>query len=802
MLARWAALLVVTSCVSSSSVRCPDGSLCPEGTACAVVDEATLCVSPDQLASCIGKQDFDECAPNQRCYDGVCLPAGCGNTRVDPDEACDDGNTVPNDGCSADCRSDETCGNGVVDLIKREQCDDGPAGRPLSHDGCASDCTLESAQWTLVNPLGEVVAPAITYDAARDRVVLFGEIRLAASTWEWDGARWMLQTPRVSPVSRTHHAMAYDAVRERVVLFGGSSFNDTWEWDGPNWTLQAPATSPPARNRHSMTFDPRRKRIIMYGGFDPQSSQPLGDTWAWDGNNWMKIESATPPPARQLAALTYDAKRDVVVLYGGFFDALTRYDDTWTLAGSVWTKQTPTNVPPARSGHALAWDGRIERVVLHGGTGPAGIRGDTWLWNGSDWELHPTAGPAATNLLATTNLRAGSPIIFDRGKTYRWDTNWTLVEDSAINVVSRFSAAIAVDVAGRRMLMHGGIETSTTASTMVWTGLWQRFTNTAAGSSPGRVSNAALAFDAARREFVHFGGFNSTTDTTTNETWVYTTSWTQRQPPTPLPAPRLGHVLVYDAARKRTVLFGGTNLDDTWLWDGTQWTLAQPTTRPSARELATASYDPIRNVVVLFGGLAGSLPLADTWEWDGTNWTQRMVAGPPARSGAGMAWDPARKRTVLFGGFSLSQTLGDLWEWDGTAWTQVPTLNTVKPRANHMMVSAFGAGVLSFGGTGDGAQQFNELLWLRYDNDAVEELCDDSERDGDALTGCADADCWRVCTPECSPGTSCPAPVRGCGDGTCDAITESCSTCSADCTCAPTCGDLQCGASESCAGDC
>jgi len=48
-----------------------------------------------------------------------------GNGILDPKEVCDDGNTVSGDGCSSDCRSNETCGNSVVDVIKGEVCDDG-----------------------------------------------------------------------------------------------------------------------------------------------------------------------------------------------------------------------------------------------------------------------------------------------------------------------------------------------------------------------------------------------------------------------------------------------------------------------------------------------------------------------------------------------------------------------------------------------------------------------------------------------------------------------------------------------------
>jgi cysteine-rich repeat protein len=63
----------------------------------------------------------------------------CGNDIVDDraGEACDDGNAVDGDGCSADCRSDETCGNGIADETTGEACDD---GNVVDGDGCSADC--------------------------------------------------------------------------------------------------------------------------------------------------------------------------------------------------------------------------------------------------------------------------------------------------------------------------------------------------------------------------------------------------------------------------------------------------------------------------------------------------------------------------------------------------------------------------------------------------------------------------------------------------------------------------------------
>jgi len=63
----------------------------------------------------------------------------CGNAHPDPGEVCDDGNTKDGDGCSADCKSDESCGNGILDTKAKipEVCDDGNTN---DGDGCSHDC--------------------------------------------------------------------------------------------------------------------------------------------------------------------------------------------------------------------------------------------------------------------------------------------------------------------------------------------------------------------------------------------------------------------------------------------------------------------------------------------------------------------------------------------------------------------------------------------------------------------------------------------------------------------------------------
>ena len=84
----------------------------------------------------------------------VMAAPGCGDGLInEPNEQCDDGNSIPGDGCSGTCQiepyytcatpgqpcvSTIVCGDGVVG--PGEECDD---GNTMSGDGCSSKCLIE-----------------------------------------------------------------------------------------------------------------------------------------------------------------------------------------------------------------------------------------------------------------------------------------------------------------------------------------------------------------------------------------------------------------------------------------------------------------------------------------------------------------------------------------------------------------------------------------------------------------------------------------------------------------------------------
>jgi len=127
------------------------------------------------------------CGPGQVCdvAQDACIDiGGCGDGIVSdekeadgsPKEVCDDGNITDGDGCSANCKSNETCGNGFVDKIRGESCDDGERNGTLG-DSCNSSCVLTACGNGMVDvnedcDPGPQDSPGCNSNAANDPVNL------------------------------------------------------------------------------------------------------------------------------------------------------------------------------------------------------------------------------------------------------------------------------------------------------------------------------------------------------------------------------------------------------------------------------------------------------------------------------------------------------------------------------------------------------------------------------------------------------------------------------------------------------
>jgi len=259
----------------------------------------------------------------------------------------------------------------------------------------------------------------------------------------------------------------------------------------------------------------------------------------------------------------------------------------------------------------MAYDSARRVTVLFGGHFDSApyVSGETWEWDGLNWTLRSTTGPAA-----------------------------------------RFGAAMAYDARRKLTLMMGGNDASGHAFAEFWA--WNGSTWVSRPFPPSSIGSPALAYDSARGVTVMVARGTS------YQTYCETREWDGTNWSQPLahgPEARSGHTMAYDVRRHVTVLHGGwwgvsdQEYYDTWEWDGARW--LKRSTYYVCPETTCMAYDSARGVTVAFGGENYlNWPTGGTWDWDGNTWTQRMIREPIARARAAMAYDAARGEIVMFGG--------------------------------------------------------------------------------------------------------------------------------------------------------
>ena len=296
----------------------------------------------------------------------------------------------------------------------------------------------------------------MTYDAARQRVVLFGGPPAASHTWTWDGTTWVRQQPATEPPIETPKTMAaaglpmaYDEVHRNVVLLVAHPTGidgpppvppDTWTWDGTTWTRQA--ISLPASANGSMVYSGGAKRVVLLGTVT-SNYRTAAHMWSWTGTTWEELHAAQLPPGP--GPMAYDAaRRQVVMLIPSAAENPPAHGtDTWTWDGSTWTQRHPAASPPASTGGptAIAYDADRKSVVMFGGLFLASTALDqTWTWDGTTWtQKRPATNPparwnhamaydAATHSVLVTGGAGSSPdgsfpALTD---TWTWDgVSWT-----------------------------------------------------------------------------------------------------------------------------------------------------------------------------------------------------------------------------------------------------------------------------------------------------------------------------------------------------------------------------------------
>ena len=278
--------------------------------------------------------------------------------------------------------------------------------------GFLNDTWIWDGQWTEVQCPAEELCPSarnhhtMAFDPMRGKVLLFGgdgPTSRLNDLWEFDTyAESWTQLESLPAAGRGSPTMAYHAGRGTMVVYGGSvggptgtATGETWEYDhsqaesNPWGSL---GVAPFARVSAEMVFDPLRDRLVVVGGFDEVEGLPA-DTWEWDDalaphGTWTSFSAAPHPAGRWAPALTFDAARGEIVLYGGFLGtgsgAIGESKETWIRNGTAWASKAGS--PPASGGAVLAYDRMYQMMIMAGGDGtPPGGFDRTWSFDAEGW---------------------------------------------------------------------------------------------------------------------------------------------------------------------------------------------------------------------------------------------------------------------------------------------------------------------------------------------------------------------------------------------------------------------------------
>jgi hypothetical protein len=308
--------------------------------------------------------------------------------------------------------------------------------------------------------------------------------------------------------------------------------------------------SPSARDGAAMAYDPADQDVILFGGLVSGGywgQSVLPDTWRWDGSRWTELHPPASPPALTQAVMAYDPSSQRLVLTGG--ETATADGDfvaangTWTWNGSTWSPQPTGNLPPSAGPFGLATDDATGQLILVAASdGCHGV--NTWRWSGSAWVLlHSTTPPAAAYPVglaydpgaSTLTLLASAgtcPEDMVEGAVSPTATFWSW---GGLTWTSEGSSVPAT-LAG-----SGELATSATGLLLVTPNVIYRWSGSewpTTAASPG-VADAALAYDAADRQLVLFGGICTSCggDSPLDGTWTWDGTWTLRDGSAPTANP-------------------------------------------------------------------------------------------------------------------------------------------------------------------------------------------------------------------------------------------------------------------------
>lgn len=366
----------------------------------------------------------------------------------------------------------------------------------------------------------------------------------------------------------------------------------------------------------------------------------------------------------------------------------------------AWTQLAPGGAPPdVRTLHTAVLSPNNRMIVFGGLNGPGSVTthpmfNDVWVLANADGS---SGAPAWTQLAPTGGLPSA------RG--YH-----TAVHDAANNRMIVFAGDPNIGFCnGATNDVWVLANADGTGGTPSWTAL------NPTGGPPEMRQGTRAVYDAASNRMIAFGGAtNACQPANDREVWVLANAnglggppaWARLDPQGTLPPARGHHILAYDPASNRMIVFGGSiatgDSNDAWVLEnanglgGTpRWTQLSPSgTPPTPRSLAAAGYDPASNRMVVFGGSTPGGRVNEVWVLQNANglggtpsWSRLNPAGTPPtpRDTHTAVVNAATNRLVVFAGRTCTSCTGpdfvalnDTWMLTAATGTATaPTQNFV-----------------------------------------------------------------------------------------------------------------------------
>ncbi|MCI4321556.1 MAG: hypothetical protein L3K05_04535, partial [Thermoplasmata archaeon] len=234
-------------------------------------------------------------------------------------------------------------------------------------------------------------------------------------TWKFSGGNWSLLTTTGQVPATLGPGLVYDGRDGYVLLYGGRLMatgaptapvtNQTWSYSAGTWAnLSANSTAAPtAVDFANLVYDAADEYVLLYDqlGLSGSPNGTLYTTWSYAAGVWANLTgTAGASPPSFWGAMTYDARDQYVVYFGGVTLSNNLTNATWTFHGGLWKNASlvVSNAPAARMNFGITYDSSHQEVLLYGGVvhlldfNVSAYSGETWGYANGTWTLLASNG--------------------------------------------------------------------------------------------------------------------------------------------------------------------------------------------------------------------------------------------------------------------------------------------------------------------------------------------------------------------------------------------------------------------------